>query len=106
MAKCVIFSGTRICSGSPYRVNGRKAKPFPKLSDSERKRRKPARDAINALSYPPPQLKLANDLMDAVLAVNWSTDKTANAKDILESVQLLLVNEVEKLHGRYTLVAY
>lgn len=106
MAKCVIFSGTRICSGSPYRVNGRKAKPFPKLTDAERKRRKPARDAINALPYPPPQRKLANDLMDAVLAVNWSSDKSANAKDILESVQLLLVNEVDNLRGKFTLVAY
>jgi hypothetical protein len=106
MAKCVIFSGTRICSGSPYRVNSKRKKPFPSLTKAERKMRQPARDAINALPIPPAQQKLATDLLDAVLAANWTATKTANAKDIRESVKLLLVDEVAKLQGEFTLIAY
>jgi len=106
MAKCVIFSGTRVCSGSPYRVNGRPAKPFPKLSKAARKARKPARDAISALDIPNAQRKLANNLLDAVLAVHWTLSKAGNAKDIEESVKLLLVDEVGNMHGDYTLISY
>ena len=106
MAKCVIFAGTRICSGSPYRVNSRPKQHFPNLTPAERKMRKPARDAIAALNVPAPQRKLANDLLDIVLAAAWTSTKTANAKDIRESVQLLLVNEVRNLQGEFTLIAY
>ncbi len=106
MAKCVIFSGTRICSGSPYRVNSRPKQPFPRLTRAERRRRQPARDAINALDIPVPQRKLANDLLDVVLAADWSGTKTSNSKDVRESVQLFLVDEVGKLQGKFTLIAY
>lgn len=106
MAKCVIVSSTRICTASPYRVNGKPKKNFPTLSARRKRDRLPARRAINALSVDPKQRKLANDLLDAVLAVSWDRDKAANAKDIVESVQLLLVDELPDTHHEFTLVAY
>lgn len=106
MAKCVIVSGTRICSGSPYRVNNGPKKPFPTLSAARAKQRRAARKAIQALALNEKQEKLANDLMDVVFAVSWDADKAANAKDIVESVQLLLVNQVPRLRGKFTLIAY
>lgn len=106
MAKCVIFSGTRICSGSPYRVNGRATKDFPELTAKRSAMRMPVRRAINAFNVPKAQRDLANALLDAVLAVRWTDTKTANANDIHESVRLLLVNEVADLEGEFTLISY
>ena len=108
MSKCVIVGGTRVCSGSPfYRVNRDPAKiPFPRLTQRMRSNRRPARDEINKLAADPAQRKLANDLLDAVLAVHWTRAKTANARDILESVKLLLVDQLRNMHGDFTLVSY
>lgn len=108
MAKCIIVSGTRVCEGSPaYRVNGRKAlKPFPKLSRAEQERLRPVVQAIRALRVDPNQAKLATALLQAVMAVSWNATKTANCTDIEQSVKLMLVGEVGKLDGQFTLVAY
>jgi hypothetical protein len=109
MSKCVIVGGTRVCSGSPYyRVNRQPAKiPFPRLTAAERRRRMLARQAINDLrAYHPAQRKLARDLLDVVLAVDWNNAKTENAPNILESVKLLLVDQLRNMHGRFTLISY
>jgi hypothetical protein len=106
MAKCVIFSGTRVCSGSPYRVNNKSPKQFPRLTKAMKAARLPARKVINALRIPGDQKKLANNLLDAVLAVTWSNPKTKNAKDIHESVQLFLAEGVKDMKGHYALVSY
>jgi len=108
MSKCVIVGGTRVCSGSPfYRVNRDPAKiPFPRLTPRMRANRKPARDEINNLVADPAQRKLARDLLDVVLAVDWNNAKTENAPNILESVKLLLVDQLRNMHGRFTLISY
>ncbi len=106
MSKCVFVGGTRVCSGSPYRVNGGARKAFPRLTGAARADRIPARGAINELAANPAQRKLANDLLDAVLAAHWTAAKTDNAKDILETVKLLLVDELGRLRQHFSLVSY
>lgn len=106
MAQCIFVGATRICSASPYRVNGQPARRFPKLSKAMRKARRPAHEVIDTLEIPDEQKELAKDLMDAVLATNWGQNETANAGDIHKSVRLMLVNAVGKMNGKYTLVAY
>ena len=112
MAKCIIVSGTRVCSDSPYRVNGGPKKNFPTLSRARSKARHAARKAITALKNDKKlgiqhkQQKLANDLLDTVLASHWSPRKTANARQIIDCVRLFLVDEVPITHGDFTLISY
>lgn len=108
MAKCIIVSGTRVCDNSPaYRVNGGKvSRPFPILSKSRQKGLQPISRAVRALDVDPAQTKLATALLQVVLAVKWNAAKTANATDIEQSVRLMLVNEIGRLDGQFTLIAY
>ena len=108
MAKCIIVSGVRVCDNSPtYRVNGgKKTKPFPTLSTSRKKGLQPIARSVQALDIDPAQAKLATALLHVVLAVKWNAAKTANATDIEQSVRLMLVNEIGKLDGQFTLIAY
>jgi hypothetical protein len=62
--------------------------------------------ALDQLEVPGEQERMARELMGAVLAVHWNKNKTANAADILKSVQLLLLDDVGDMQGNYTLVSY
>lgn len=110
MAKCIIVSGTRVCDSSPvYRVNSCSAtKRFPTLTKAKaaQPRIAAAMKAIRALGVDPNQSKLATSLLQIVLATPWNATKTANIADIEQSVRLMLVDEVGKLDGEFTLVAY
>jgi hypothetical protein len=71
-----------------------------------------ARRAITAMAIDPKQEKLAKDLLDAVMAATWDKDKAANAKDILRTVQLMLLDPVPRIpqtaknEGMFTVIGY
>lgn len=108
MAKCIIVSGTRVCDdGLSYRVNGGKTlKPYPRLTKAELAAVRPIRTAIREFGVDPAQARLATALMQAVLAVPWDATRTANVNDIEQSVKLMLVRDVGKMDGLFTLIAY
>lgn len=108
MAKCIIVSGTRVCDGGAlYRVNsGSSHKRFPKLAKTRERKLAPVIAALRSLGADPAQTKLATSLLQIVLAESWNDTKTANSKDIEQSVRLMLVKELGKLDGQFTLVAY
>jgi hypothetical protein len=112
MAMCIIVSGTRVCDGSPvYRVNGSKVKhPFPTLSKAKKQRFEPVATALRKYGrdagVDPSQTRLATTLLQTVLAENWNATKAANAKNIEQSVRLMLVDEIGELDDNFTLVAY
>lgn len=110
MAQCVfVGGGTRICSSSPYRVSRQDSThtgEFPSLSREMKKALKLALRGLDEFEVPEPQKKMAKDVLEAVLAVQWNAAKTANSEHILKSVQLLLVDEVGDTKGKYTLVSY
>lgn len=108
MAKCIIVSGTRVCDGGEiYRVNSRKtSKRFPTLTKANQRRFAPITKAVRTLGVDPAQTRLATSLLQIVMAESWDATKTANIKDIEQSVRLMLRSEVGKLDGEFTLVAY
>ncbi|PKL93463.1 MAG: hypothetical protein CVV20_03530 [Gemmatimonadetes bacterium HGW-Gemmatimonadetes-1] len=108
MAKCIIVSGTRVCDGGEaYRINNRsRGKRFPTLTKANLRRYAPIIKAVRQLGADPAQTKLATSLLQIVMAETWDSTKTANSRDIEQSVRLMLRSEVGKLDGEFTLVAY
>ncbi len=108
MAKCIISGGIMVCNGSPrYRVNGGGWHRFPKLTRLSAGRRKAIREVHKTIKVlgNGDQETLAKDLFDIVMAAYWNGHQSANARDIKDSVQLMLVNRVPSLRAGFLLTS-